>query len=74
MEIGQYDVKFIPRWAIKPHALANFIAEWTNFGLWGIDELPGHWVMYLDGFYTLKGARAGIVLIRPKGDDLKYVN
>jgi hypothetical protein len=30
--------------------------------------------MYLDGFYTLKGARAGIVLIRPKGDDLKYVN
>jgi ribonuclease HI len=28
--------------------------------------------MYFDGFYTLKGAGAGIVLIPPKGDVLKY--
>jgi hypothetical protein len=28
--------------------------------------------MYLDGSYTLKGAGAGIVLIPPKGDMLKY--
>jgi ribonuclease HI len=29
--------------------------------------------MYFDGSYTLKGAEAGIVLISPKGDMLKYV-
>jgi ribonuclease HI len=29
--------------------------------------------MYFDGSYTLKGAEAGIVLIPPKGDMLKYV-
>jgi ribonuclease HI len=29
--------------------------------------------MYFDRFYTLKGARAGVVLISPKGDILKYV-
>jgi ribonuclease HI len=28
--------------------------------------------MYFDGSYTLKGAGAGVVLIPPKGDILKY--
>jgi ribonuclease HI len=31
-----------------------------------------HWVMYFDGSYTLKGAGAGVVLIPPEGDILKY--
>jgi hypothetical protein len=72
VEIGQYDVEFIPRRAIKSQALTNFIAEWTDSGLRGIDDLPNHWVMYFDGSYTLEGAGAGIVLIPPKGDTLKY--
>jgi hypothetical protein len=72
MEIGQYDVEFIPRWAIKYQAHTDFIAEWTDSGLRGIDELPDHWVMYFDGSYTLKGAGACIMLIPPKGDALKY--
>jgi hypothetical protein len=52
----------------------NFIAEWTDSGLRGIDELLDHWVMYLDGSYTLKAVGAGVVLIPspPKGDILKY--
>jgi ribonuclease HI len=41
--------------------------------LQGIDDLPDHWVMYFDGSYTLKGARAGVMLIPPEGDMLKYV-
>jgi hypothetical protein len=28
--------------------------------------------MYFDGSYTLKGAGAGVVLIPPKGDVIKY--
>jgi hypothetical protein len=72
VEIGQYDVEFVPRRAIKFQALADFIAEWTDSGLRGIDELPNHWVMYFDGSYTLKGARAGVVLIPPEGNPLKY--
>jgi hypothetical protein len=28
--------------------------------------------MYFDGSYTLKGAGAGVVLIPPEGDMLKY--
>jgi hypothetical protein len=27
MEIGQYDVEFIPQWAIKSQALVDFIME-----------------------------------------------
>jgi hypothetical protein len=27
VEIGQYDIEFIPRRAIKSHALVNFIVE-----------------------------------------------
>jgi hypothetical protein len=72
VEIGQYDIEFIPRWEIKSQALTYFIAEWTDSGLWGIDELLDHWMMYFDGSYTLKGAGAGVVLIPPEGGILKY--
>jgi ribonuclease HI len=40
--------------------------------LWGISDLPDHWVIYFDGSYTLKGAGAGVVLIPTEGDMLKY--
>jgi hypothetical protein len=33
VKIGQYDVKFVPRWAIKSQALTYFIVEWINSGL-----------------------------------------
>jgi hypothetical protein len=72
VEIGQYDIEFVPRWVIKFKALANFIIKWTDLDLRGIDELPDHWVIYFDGSYTLKGAGAGVVLIPPEGDILKY--
>jgi hypothetical protein len=72
VEIGQYVVEFVPQRAIKSQALADFITEWTNSGLRGIDELPHHWMMYFNGSYTLKGAGVVIVLIPPEGDILKY--
>jgi hypothetical protein len=33
VEVGQYDVEFVPQRAIKSEALKNFIAEWMNSGL-----------------------------------------
>jgi hypothetical protein len=72
VEISQYDIKFVPRRAIKSQVLTDFIAEWTDSGLQGIDELPNHWVMYFDGSYSLKRPEADVVLIPPKGDILKY--
>jgi hypothetical protein len=52
--IGQYDVEFVPRRAIKSQTLTDFIAEWTDLGLQCIDKLSDHWMMYFDGSYTLK--------------------
>jgi hypothetical protein len=72
VEIGQYDVQFVPTQVIKSQTLVDFITEWTDSGLWDIDELPDHWVIYFDGSYTLKGVWAGVVLIPPEGDSLKY--
>jgi hypothetical protein len=72
VEIDQYDVEFIPRRAIKSQALVDFIGEWTDSGLRGIDELPDHWVMYFDRSYILKEAGASVMLIPPEGDILKY--
>jgi hypothetical protein len=42
VEINQHDVEFIPRRVIKSQALADFIAEWTDSRLRGIDELLDH--------------------------------
>jgi ribonuclease HI len=72
MEIEQYDVEFITRRAIESQTLADFIAEWTDSDVQGIGDLPDHWVMYFNGWYTLKGAGADVALIPPKGDMLKY--
>jgi hypothetical protein len=73
MKIGQYDVEFFPRQAIKSQALTYFIVEWMNADVQGIGDLPDHWVMYFNRSYTLKGAGADVVLIPPEGGMLKYV-
>jgi hypothetical protein len=72
MEIGQYDVEFVPRRVIKSQALTDFIAEWMDLGLRGINDLPDHWVMCFSRSYTMKGVGAGVVLIPPEGDIPKY--
>jgi hypothetical protein len=72
MEIRQYDVEFVLRWAIKSQALTDFIAEWMDSDVRGISDLSDHWVLYFDRSYTLNGAGAGVVLIPPEGDMLKY--
>jgi hypothetical protein len=32
VEIGQYNVEFVPRWIIKSQTLTDFITEWTDSG------------------------------------------
>jgi hypothetical protein len=72
VEIGQYNVEFIPQWVIKSQALADFIVEWTYSDVRDIGDLPDYWVMYFDGSYTLKGAGPSVVLIPSEGGMLKY--
>jgi ribonuclease HI len=36
-------------------------------------ERPEHWIIYFDGALNLKGTGAGVLLISPQGEQLKYV-
>ncbi|KAI5012125.1 hypothetical protein ZWY2020_024259 [Hordeum vulgare] len=72
MEMLYCDIKFEAKKAIKSQALADFIAEWVE------QQQPthiysAHWTMFFDGSKMLNGSGAGVVIISPKGDKLKYV-
>src|SRR4051812_43126120 len=65
---------------IQSRALAEFIAEWTPTPDEEIPEtsIPGKeaskdWLMYFDGAFSLEGAGAGVLLIAPTGEHLKYI-
>jgi ribonuclease HI len=49
------------------------MAEWRENQLPTPTEQPEHWVMYFNGSLKLKGAGAGVLLISPTGEQLKYV-
>ena len=60
--------------------MAEFIAEWTSTPDEEIQEtaLPGEeadrdWSMYFDGAFSLQGAGAGVLLVAPTEEHLKYV-
>jgi hypothetical protein len=73
VELGALNIDFKPRTAIKSQALVDLMAEWQEIQLPTPTERPEHWVMYFDGLLKLEGAGAGVLLISPKGEQLKYV-
>ena len=73
MELGAYDITFVPRQAIKSQALVGFIAEWTNAIPDKGEQESEYWMMYFDGSFTLQSAGTGIVYISPTGESLRYI-
>src|SRR5438128_341576 len=73
VELGSFELSFQPRTAIKSQALINFIAEWTEIQTLAITEKLEYWTMYFDGSPMVEGVGAGIVLISPTSERLKYV-
>ena len=60
--------------------MGEFIVEWTSTPNEEVQEttLPGkgmsrNWIMYFDGAFSLQGAGAGVLLVAPTGEHLKYV-
>jgi ribonuclease HI len=49
------------------------MVEWQENQLPTPTERREHWVMYFDGSLNLEGAGAGVLLISPMGEQLKYV-
>jgi hypothetical protein len=73
VKLGEFEIEFYPRQAIQSQILANFVSEWTKIQMPPPKERPEHWIMYFDGALNLEGEGAGILLISPRGEQLKYV-
>jgi hypothetical protein len=52
---------------------ADFTAEWLELQNTGPPDLSSVWTMYFDGSKRVQGAGAGVILVSPQGDKLKYV-
>jgi ribonuclease HI len=58
---------------IKSQALVNFIVEWTDLSAPPDQGLIEYWKMYFDASLKIDGAGAGVLLISPNKDELRYV-
>ena len=80
LELSSFGLKFESTSMIQSRVLAEFIVEWTVTPDEEAQEtaLPGKeascdWIMYFDGAFALQGAGAGVLLVAPTGEHLKYV-
>jgi hypothetical protein len=73
IELSPLDITYEKRKAIKSQVLPDFIAEWLELQSTGPPDLSSVWTMYFDGSKRVQGVGAGVVLISPQGDKLKYV-
>jgi hypothetical protein len=88
-ELAEFQLDFQPRHAIKSQVLADFIVEWTpppsTPGGPDPDSDPTpaeprgsiftepHWTLFFDGSACQQVGGAGVVLIDPSGDQVKYM-
>jgi ribonuclease HI len=73
IELSPLDITYEKRKAIKSQVLPDFTAQWLELQNTGPPDLSSVWTMYFDGSKRIQGAGAGVVLISPQGDKLKYV-
>ena len=72
IELGEFDVEFYPRTAIKGQALADFLVEFCNFPEPGQLPKGETWIAYVDGSSTRKRGGVGITLTSPEGGNLEF--
>jgi ribonuclease HI len=73
IDLSPLDITYEKRKVIKSQVLPDFIAEWLELQSTGPPDLSSVWTMYFNGSKRIQGAGAGVVLISPQGDKLKYV-
>jgi hypothetical protein len=66
IELGEFDLEFCPRHAIKSQITAYFVSEWTETQQPPPKKKLEHWKMYFDGSLNLEGAGVGVLFISPK--------
>ncbi|XP_057808738.1 uncharacterized protein LOC131023214 [Salvia miltiorrhiza] len=66
VELGEYDVDYEPRMAIKVQALADFIQETTR------RPVQEFWVAFVDGLVTKEGCGIGVYIISPGSEVFQF--
>ncbi|KAK3010215.1 hypothetical protein RJ639_012479 [Escallonia herrerae] len=75
VELGEFDLQYKPRTAVKAQALADFIVECTlpeDPPQLVISEVTDPWNLYVDGSSAVGNSGAGIILISPEGFTIEY--
>src|SRR4051812_21935364 len=73
IELGPKGNAYVNRTAIKSQVLPDFLVDWMEAQIPSAPDTSGMWTMYFDGSKRNSVAGAGVVLISPQGDRMKYV-
>ncbi|XP_075478978.1 uncharacterized protein LOC142519843 [Primulina tabacum] len=65
VELGEYDIEYKPRVAIKAQALSDFLSEMIQ------PSEEDVWKVSVDGASSLVGCGVGVVLVSPLGEKVK---
>jgi ribonuclease HI len=71
--LGPWEITYQCQSAIKSQVLPYFIAEWTEAQMPKLLDLSNSWTIFVDGSKRVSGAGAGVVLVSPQGDKMRYV-
>jgi ribonuclease HI len=71
--LGPWEITYQQQSAIKLQVLPDFIAEWIEAQMPGLPNLSNCWTIYVNGSKRVSGAGAGVVLVSPQGDKMRYV-
>ncbi|GJY46238.1 reverse transcriptase domain-containing protein [Tanacetum coccineum] len=74
IELGEYDIQYMPRTSVKGQILADFIVERPEDDPLATitkakEELPEPWTLFTDGSSCVDGFGAGLVLTNPEGTE-----
>ncbi|XP_065023219.1 uncharacterized protein LOC135649050 [Musa acuminata AAA Group] len=67
VELGEHDIRYLSKTAIKAQVVADFIAELTQMEDMNLEQAPEAWTLHVDGSANSRGAGAGPVLLAPDG-------
>jgi hypothetical protein len=70
IELGEFDLEFLPRSAIKGQALVDFLGKFTNLPKTKAVVEARTWVIYIDGSSTRKHRGVGVMVVTPEEEEL----
>ncbi|GJT39237.1 hypothetical protein Tco_0939102 [Tanacetum coccineum] len=70
IELGEYDIQYMPRTSVKGQILAEFTVECPKDDSLATtmeveEELPDPWTLFSDGSSCIDGSGAGLILTKP---------